>query len=285
MPPGKTSSYVGTEAAATKPVDEATQAAYYQQAMQIAFCQPTVAGLLLFHYRDEREMPTWQSGVYYADGTPKSSITAVRDAFRRTRGGSIARCEGLALDVVATQVKFPTKAGFKRGERIAKFRCSLDCIWTLRTVRVSDGVGTARQRGYARAGVPAIASLKGRRIGTQPVKLTLTVIHPVNPGRRVGQRERRALAALGVLLSSTNTRSTIPSLAGGSRNERLGSLRNRISRAPGSRPAFPADTRAWSGLRRHLVEEERQRPRRDSAAPVLTTEPVADHASSHPAPS
>ncbi len=182
VPAGKAGSYVGTEAVATKAVDEATQAAYYQRAMQIAFCQPTVAGLLLFHYRDERELPTWQSGVYYADGTPKSSITAVRDAFRRTRGGSIARCDGLALDVAATQLKFPTKAGFKRGERIAKFRCSLDCIWTLRSVRVSDGVGTARQRGYARAGAAAIASLKGRKLGTQPVKLTLTVIHPVNPG-------------------------------------------------------------------------------------------------------
>jgi hypothetical protein len=182
VPAGKASSYTGAEVAATKPVDEATQAAYYQRALQIAFCQPTVAGILLFHYRDESDLPTWQSGVYYADGTPKSSITAVRDAFRRTRGGSIARCEGLALDVVATQVKYPTKAGFKRGERTVKFRCSLDCIWVLRSVRASDGVGTARQRGYARAGDPAVASLKGRRLGTQPVRLTLMVIQPVNPG-------------------------------------------------------------------------------------------------------
>lgn len=193
IPPGKASAYTGTEPATTKPVDEATQASFYEQALRIAFCQPTVVGMLLFHSRDEAALGSWQSGVYYADGSPKSSIYAVRDALRRTKGGSITRCDGLALDVTPTQVRFPTQAAFKRGVRLVRFRCSLDCIWQVQSVRASDGVGTARVRGYARAGDQAIASLQGRRLGVAPVRLVLTVTHPVNPGSPV-IRESRELA-------------------------------------------------------------------------------------------
>jgi len=182
IPSGKASLYTGTEPATTKPVDETAQAAAYQRALQIAFCQPNVAGMLLFHSVDENELGAWQSGVYYADNTPKSSLVAVHDAFRRTKGGSIARCPGLALDVTAPKVKFPAQAAFKRGVRTVKFSCSLDCIWQLRSIRASDGVGTARVRGYGRAGDAIVASLQGRKLGTQPVKLVLTLVHPVNPG-------------------------------------------------------------------------------------------------------
>ena len=56
IPPAKASLYTGTEPATTKPVDEATQAAYYRQAMQLAFCQPTVIGLFLFHSVDETDL-------------------------------------------------------------------------------------------------------------------------------------------------------------------------------------------------------------------------------------
>ena len=182
VPPGKTSSYTGSEPTTTKPVDETTQAAGYQRALQITFCQPNIAGLLLFHTVDENVLGAWQSGVYYADNTPKSSLVPVRDALRRTKGGSIARCTGLALDVIATKLKFPAPTAFKRGVRTVRFACTLDCIWTLRSVRASDGVGTARVRGYGRAGETVIASLAGRRLGAQPVRLVLAVVHPVNPG-------------------------------------------------------------------------------------------------------
>ena len=70
------------------------RAPYYARALQLAFCQPNVVGILLFHSQDEPALASWQSGVYYADGTPKSSLYAVRDALARSRGGSIARCDG-----------------------------------------------------------------------------------------------------------------------------------------------------------------------------------------------
>ena len=87
--------------------------------------------MLLFHSHDENALLSWQSGVYYADGTPKASFWAVRDSLDRTRGGSIARCDGLAIDVGLTQVRFPGPREFTRGMRDTRFRCTSDCAWEL----------------------------------------------------------------------------------------------------------------------------------------------------------
>src|SRR5260370_32144091 len=47
IPVEKQSFYINQEVPASKPVDEATQAAYYTQAIKLAFCQPNVHSLLL----------------------------------------------------------------------------------------------------------------------------------------------------------------------------------------------------------------------------------------------
>ena len=80
IPPAKAPLYEGTEPG--KPVDEATQADYYRRAIELASCQEDVVGLLLFHSHDERALTGFQSGVYYADGTPKASLEPVRKAIR-----------------------------------------------------------------------------------------------------------------------------------------------------------------------------------------------------------
>jgi hypothetical protein len=73
-------------------VSEALQARYYREALALAYCQPTVRGFLIFHVEDESDLGRWQSGLYYADDTPKSSLPAVRAAVIATRDGTIARC-------------------------------------------------------------------------------------------------------------------------------------------------------------------------------------------------
>jgi hypothetical protein len=78
IPPAKASLYEGTEPG--QPVDEATQAEYYRRAIELASCQEDVVGLLLFHSHDERALSGFQSGVYYVDGTPKTSLEPVRKA-------------------------------------------------------------------------------------------------------------------------------------------------------------------------------------------------------------
>lgn len=74
------------------PVSEKTQAAYYRQAIALASCQPSVAGIFLFHGFDEPKPAGWQSGVYYANGTPKSSFLAVRAAARAARTRHVSSC-------------------------------------------------------------------------------------------------------------------------------------------------------------------------------------------------
>ena len=182
VPQGKRSLYTGTEPATTKPVDERQQAASYDLGLRLAFCQPTVEGILLFHSHDETAFASWQSGVYYADGTPKSSFWAVRDSLARARGGSIARCDGMALEVSPLGVRFPAPRAFQRGAHSVRFRCSLDCAWTLQALRSTTGAIAARVNGYGRADTTLVASFGKTKLGKTPVRLRLTLVHPVNPG-------------------------------------------------------------------------------------------------------
>jgi hypothetical protein len=88
IPVAKRSFYGGTEPATTKPVTEGVQAAYYDEALKIAACQPTVRGFLIFHVTDETDYNRWQSGVYYADGTPKSTLPLVKASMSAVRLGA-----------------------------------------------------------------------------------------------------------------------------------------------------------------------------------------------------
>ena len=70
-------------------VPEALQGAYYKGAIQLAYCQPTVAGLLFFHVSDEPDLSRWQSGLFYADDTPKSDLDAVKAAAQAAQAGTL----------------------------------------------------------------------------------------------------------------------------------------------------------------------------------------------------
>jgi len=73
-------------------VDESTQADYYKQAFELASCQRNVIGILVFHLNDEPDLTRWQSGVYYADLQPKSSLDPVRDAAQEAEKGDLGSC-------------------------------------------------------------------------------------------------------------------------------------------------------------------------------------------------
>jgi hypothetical protein len=101
IPPSEAGNYSGRENAAAKPVDETTQANYYIEAMKLAMCQPNVVGLMLFHVEDEAGLPGWQSGLFYADGTPKSSLDAVRAAAAAARAGTLTTCPDASAPAVS----------------------------------------------------------------------------------------------------------------------------------------------------------------------------------------
>lgn len=140
IPASKASLYTGHEPATTKPVDEATQARMYQEAMSMAFCQKTVLGLLLFHFQDERSLLAWQSGEFYVDGTPKSSLAGVRAGAASVHRGVAATCAGMQLTPKLTLV--PAARATATGLPV-KLTCSLDCSYTVRLDAGGTLKGTA----------------------------------------------------------------------------------------------------------------------------------------------
>ncbi len=192
VPDGKKSLYTGTEPTTTRPVDERQQAAAYDLGLRFAFCQPTVAGVLLFHTEDERALVSWQSGVYYADATPKASFWAVKDSLDRARGGSIAKCDGVALDVRLTNPPVPRAARVPDGQA----RHSLPLHVRLLVGARRDANDDGRRRGAR----PRPRSLRpaARRVAQGPQarsRASPPLAHgrpPGQPGRAVHANERRA---------------------------------------------------------------------------------------------
>jgi len=171
IPQAEQGLYTGAEVAATQPVDEATQAAYYKQAIQLAFCDPTVRGFFLFHAFDEKAMPGWQSGVYYADDTPKSSLAPVRLALQEAHRGVVTQCPALRLT--------PKPAVIQTG-KILTLTCDIDCLYVAQLYR---GLGKLllSKRGHAVGG--RATTLPFRVPSAKAVyRLRLSAVAPVNPG-------------------------------------------------------------------------------------------------------
>jgi hypothetical protein len=171
IPFTKGSEYTGTEPTTTRPVDETTQAAYYRQAVQLVFCQPNVRGLFLFHTVDEKALAGWQSGVYYADDTPKASLKSVRTSLDESRRGVVTYCDGLELTV---------KPKIAQVKNTITVTCDLDCAYVAQLYRL-PGKLLATRMGTAMGGRATKLSFKVPKAkATYRVRLTATA--PVNPG-------------------------------------------------------------------------------------------------------
>ena len=83
IPAAKRSLYSGAEIAPTATDQE--QAAAYRRTLELVGCQANVEGVLFFHLRDEPSLTGWQSGVRYADGSPKLSLPPVGRAIDEPR--------------------------------------------------------------------------------------------------------------------------------------------------------------------------------------------------------
>jgi len=182
IPPAEASLYHGREPATIKSTTEAVQAADYSQAIGMSFCEPNVVGLLLFHAFDESDLDRFQSGVYYANLTPKSSLAPVRSAIRALHGGTIATCPGLRLTPRATVVSPPPRS-IAAGKARLSLTCNLDCVFSVRLVKEPKESTTLATRGSARAGRATPVALPPRRVARGRYRLIVTVTAPTNPAR------------------------------------------------------------------------------------------------------
>jgi len=172
IPAAKASLYTGAEPAQTKPVAVQTQARFYREAVQLAFCEPTVRGLFLFHSVDETDLHAWQSGLYYPDGTAKTSLPGVRLAIAQARRGVVARCPGLRLT--------PRARASQHGSKLV-LSCDIDCtfvaqLWSL------PGRRLATVHGRAIGGTPKTLPLHAPKSGGS-YRLRLSVQAAVNRGK------------------------------------------------------------------------------------------------------
>jgi hypothetical protein len=172
IPFDKRALYGGLEPLTTRPVSEAAQAAAYRRAIQLAYCQSNVAGMLLFHTHDERGRPGWQSGLVYADGTPKTSLEPVRQAMEAAGAATIGVCP-----LVSTAV-----TSFATQDRTISLRCHRDCIYRAKLVRLPLASPVLARRGQALAGERVQLTFGG---SIQPgwYQLSVSLVHPTRPGK------------------------------------------------------------------------------------------------------
>ncbi len=181
IPAAKASLYTGTEPTTTKPVDETTQATYYHDALALVFCQPNVKSFFMFHAFDEPALSAWQSGVYYADETPKTSLAAVRQAIRDVKGGVIAKCAGLQLTPKATVV-YPSGKALGSVPLKLKVTCDIDCNVYARLAKLPADSTTLAVTAHLHAGVTTVVKLPARRVASGPYRFTVRLTAPVNTG-------------------------------------------------------------------------------------------------------
>jgi hypothetical protein len=126
--------------------------------------------VLLFHSHDEYGRLGWQSGLYYADGTPKASLPIVRDTLDAIASGKLGKCE-----TIKPVVAFTPKT------RTISLRCNRDCVYRARLRRLPTGSVTAWKNGRAGRDLRRTLAL-GRRVAPGQYQLSVTFVHASRPG-------------------------------------------------------------------------------------------------------
>lgn len=188
IPTRKRSLYIHLRtAAALDAITESRQALYYRQAIALAQCQPTVAGMLIFHVVDERDANAWQSGVYYADDTPKTSMDGVRRGALAAQGGTLAQCAAAKTASSLESVVFngPSAAS---GPFQIELTCDAACTYHAQLIDLHDGQVVATSDGDA-AGEQTI-SIQAESLGPGSYQYALRVFTSGKAGTAVTRYSR-----------------------------------------------------------------------------------------------
>ena len=178
IPSSKSGPYTNLGTAVAKDaVSEALQAKYYSQAITMAYCQPNVVGLLFFHVTDEFNGNTWQSGLYYADDTPKTSLGAVRTTAEAARSGALSNCAGAAGTASLQTLTLPQKETFTTDDDAwsAKLSCSRYCSYLARIQNLSSGPAGGEASGDVQPGVEATITFPQRTLEPGTYRIAVRV--------------------------------------------------------------------------------------------------------------
>jgi hypothetical protein len=169
--------------------DHATQLA---DAVRLAYCQPYVEAYFNFLLRDQSELHAWQSGVLWADWTPKPAYAALARANSQVASGSLD-CDRMKwspppgptgtvanvfppprADVHVLRALWPKARRFNWRHRLWRFRIATaeDATYQARLVRVGRGAGALtasssavfRHAGKLRRAYVSFVTFKRRRL-------------------------------------------------------------------------------------------------------------------------
>lgn len=188
---GKLPGYKGVEE--VPPVDEATQARYYEQLIRFFVCDASVESFNFFHLVDEANREGVQSGLIRADGSRKPSYAAVKAAITRAGQG----CDGRPVRWAPSAAVIGGKVNFGPGG--PRLSAEEEATYTAGLFRVTGSLGeagrTAIVRSLASAHVPsrATAATEGRVRAYYNVRVR-SLLGAAAPGRYVfGVRLRAAM--------------------------------------------------------------------------------------------
>ena len=174
-PAAKAALYSGAE---TDAVPEATQGAFYAQALQLVVV-PAERDRAPLRARPRRAATSAgrQTGLYYVDGTPKTDFSAVRAAIAAAQSGGLPACPGAAPRTAEPPTVAPAADG-----RSAEIGCSGDCSYVVALER--NGVPVRARSGSATAGTTVTASLPPAGLAPGD-RLVVHVASRLDPGDEV----------------------------------------------------------------------------------------------------
>ena len=171
---GGVSGYTGAE---NVPVtDEGTQARLYGDLVRMLACDPSVAAVNFFGYRDELDRLGFQAGLVRADGSIRPAEEAVRLAVAETAGGCLGELKGWRVTrgvvggaVTFTGASFVPTAREQVVYRAALFRAGtastrIERELTARRPSAATKQGTVRANGVPRITFSTRQLLPGRYV-------------------------------------------------------------------------------------------------------------------------
>jgi hypothetical protein len=161
--------------------DEVTQAAIYGQLIREAACDPDVASLSFFGYRDDGLRTGFQAGLARADGSARQSAVAVQAAIAAGECTGTPRIFAPGVEVLGTKVA----VGSQRAEVTARVAAGEDARAKV-CVRSADWTQPGQRcRSVAVPGLRSLnVSLRPPTAATQRVEVTVQFAAEANTKRR-----------------------------------------------------------------------------------------------------
>jgi hypothetical protein len=163
-----------------------TQSTQLTDGILLAYCQPYVTGFFNFLLWDEGDLARWQSGVLWADDTPKPSYAAFARVIAQTRGGQVdcaafarshaspTRTSGAAL---VDRIEWPAENAFSIFNDVWQFALDVraDSVYRATFVRAGGGGVSSSITGRLKRGHPRLLSFPSARLLQGRYRIRVTV--------------------------------------------------------------------------------------------------------------